>query len=180
MSEKYNGSKHGKESNGKMEKTPLPAKGFVCLFVSLTQLATTYALQPIVHAAQFPTAAWGGIGLGLAGLVLETVADEQKLAAKETSPDDPVMTGTYSIVRHANYTGEVLFWLGIVGAGQLALPASAPWLSRAQNAFGPLLMTWVMFGAAKRLDTTGQEKYKDNAKYKDYASRTGSLFPRLF
>jgi len=181
LSDMYNNSAHGKELNGKMEKTPIPAKCFVTLFVSLTQLATAYCLQPLAFATQLPMMSWMGLGLAAAGLVLETVADEEKLGAKKLKPDEPVMTGTYSLVRHPNYLGEIMFWGGITAAAQSAIPLSAAWLSRVQGSLGSILMIWVMFGAAKRLDKTGTEsKYKDNAEYKAWASSTPSLFPKLF
>lgn len=180
-SDKYNSSAHGKELNGKMEKTAIPVKCFVTLFVSLTQLATAYSLQPLAFASQLGVMSWLGLGVGTAGLLLEAVADEEKLAAKQLKPDDPVMTGTYSMVRHPNYLGEIMFWGGITAAVQGALPRSAPWLSRLQGGLGSVLMIWVMFGAAKRLDKTGTEsKYKDNAEYKAWADSTPSLFPKLF
>eukprot|EP00931_Biecheleriopsis_adriatica_P124670 TRINITY_DN99829_c0_g1_i1.p1 TRINITY_DN99829_c0_g1~~TRINITY_DN99829_c0_g1_i1.p1 ORF type:complete len:284 (+),score=42.03 TRINITY_DN99829_c0_g1_i1:31-852(+) len=177
--EAYNNSKHGRELNAKMDKTPLPIKAMVCVFVSLTQLATAYALQPISMAEEMPTAGWVGLGMGIGGLILEAVADEEKLFAKKQRPDDPVMSGSFSIVRHPNYLGEILFWAGITVASQAALPSSATLSSRLQGSLGPLLMIWVMIGAAKRLDKTAESKYENNAGYKAYATRTPSLWPFL-
>lgn len=176
-SDKYNNSKHGKELNNKMDKTPVPAKCFVTLFVSISQVATLCALQPLAWASEFSAAGWVGLVLGSAGLLLESVADEQKLAAKNVHPDEPVMTGTYSIVRHPNYLGEILFWAGVAGS---SLSVSTSWLQRFQGCCGPFFMIWVMLGAAKRLDKTGAEsKYKDNAQYKEYVAKTPSLRPKF-
>jgi steroid 5-alpha reductase family enzyme len=177
----YNNSEHGKELNAKMGKTPMPAKCFVTVFVSLFQLATMYALQPLALASRFPSFGWAGLALAAGGLILEALADEQKLAAKQVRPNDPIMTGTYSIVRHPNYLGEIIFWGGIAFAAQSALPPSATWAQRLQGCAGPLFMIWVMLGAAKRLDKAAAEsKYKDNAEYKAYAAQTPSLFPLPF
>ena len=39
------------------------------------------------------------------------------------------------------------------------------------------MMIGVMFGAAKRLDKEGAEKYKDNPLYRDWAANTPSMLP---
>lgn len=176
-SEAYNTSEHGKALNAKMDTTPLPIKAAVCVGVSLTQLATFCALQPLAFAQAPPRVGWLGLWTSMGGLVLESVADEQKLAAKAQHPNAPVMTGLYSIVRHPNYLGEILFWLGIATATQIALPLSASPLKRLQGGFGPVLMIWVMFGAAKGLDKKAETKYTEHADYKAYAAKTPSLWP---
>merc|ERR1719336_3620359 len=159
LSDAYSSSNHGREVNAKQKKSKLFAKLVPCLFAPLSQLATVSALQPLAEA-DLPDACWIGFGVSALGLLLEAVADEQKLAAKQTRPDEPVMTGAYSFVRHPNYLGEILFWLGILCAGQYALPADVARYDRMSYALGPLLMIWVMFKAAKRLDKSASERYK--------------------
>jgi len=176
----YNTSKHGKELNARMDKTPLPAKCAVTLFVSLFNTATCYALQPLVASPGLSPAGWAGLGVGWVGLLLETVADEQKLSAKQAQPDEPVMGGMYGIIKHPNYLGEILFYIGILGAAHAALPSNAPWLHHLKSKVGPCFMIHTMFNAAKRLDKKAETKYADNDKYKAYSERTRSLFPGLF
>jgi steroid 5-alpha reductase family enzyme len=57
---------------------------------------------------------WLGILVSVLGLGLESVADNQldrfKQAAK---PGSLMTTGLRGIVRHPNYTGEMIFWIGI-------------------------------------------------------------------
>lgn len=178
--QKYNQSNHGRDLNDKMEKTPLLAKSMVTSLVAVTQLGTAHSLYPVAFATQFPMVSWAGLALGTAGLVLETIADEQKLAAKRAAPNDPVMNGTYSVVRHPNYLGEILFWTGITLASQTALPSDTTWTSRLVPLLGSTFMIWVMLGAAKRLDRQASEKkYVQNEAYKAYMDTTPSLFPGL-
>jgi protein-S-isoprenylcysteine O-methyltransferase Ste14 len=58
---------------------------------------------------------WAGVALAGVGLLIEAVADEQKLEAKRAAPAEPVMGGLYSWCRHPNYLGEILFHLGVCG-----------------------------------------------------------------
>jgi len=177
-SKAYCSSKHGSELNDRMTKTKLPVKGTICVFVSLSQLGTMYALQPLAKAPPaFPLPTFAGLGLGFVGLVLESVADEQKQSAKGKNPDKPVMIGLYRMLRHPNYLGEIIFWAGILGAAQVALPTSASIYDRLKSAVGPAYLIFVMLGAAKRLDTKAVEKYSDDAEYKAYAAVTPSLWP---
>jgi len=175
----YHTSKAGKETVEKTSAVKLSINAAVVVFVSLTQLATTCALQPAAFAEKFSPGAWAGLAVAGAGLLLETIADEEKNYAKKAKPDEPVMTGTYKLVRHPNYLGEILFWGGIGGASELALPASATVSQRFGGCFGALLMIWVMFGAAKKLSKSSWDRYKDNMAYREYFDKTMSLIPGI-
>ena len=155
----------------------------VVTFVSLTQAA--YAL-PITNAMKSSPApdsgggraarvGWVGVGLAAAGLLLEHLADEEKLAAKRADPSAPVTTGLFSYCRHPNYSGEILFHLGICGLAAQGDSLVAIGLGM----LSPLMLIGVMFGAAKRLDKEGAEKYAADEKWQEWAERTPSLWPRL-
>lgn len=137
MNESYKNSEKGKSLKAQEDGHTLAVRSGVTLFVPATQLATTYALQPLTLAPVMPALGWIGLGVGAAGLLLETIADEQKLAAKSDRPNDPVMTGTYTFVRHPNYLGEILFWAGVLVGAQASLPQSALWTHRFGGSFGP-------------------------------------------
>ena len=53
-----------------------------------------------------------GMVISAAGLLIESMADLQKNAAKKKNPGRFVDTGLYRIVRCPNYFGEMLFWTG--------------------------------------------------------------------
>jgi hypothetical protein len=71
----------------------------VVTFVSLTQalyaLPLTAVAKPATRGGAIDTVSWAGVGLAVAGLLLEHFADEQKLAAKRSAPDEPVTSGLY-------------------------------------------------------------------------------------
>lgn len=63
----------------------------------------------------------------LSGLLLEAVADEQKLVAKRAhGASVPVTGGLYGVCRHPNYLGEIVFHLGVRLAHALTCRIWAP------------------------------------------------------
>merc|ERR1740121_1614109 len=82
MDPAYNNSTHGQKLRAKLSASKLSRNATITTFVSLTQLLTVAALQPIAFAQQLSRTTWSGLALGWAGLVLEAVADEEKLACK--------------------------------------------------------------------------------------------------
>ena len=136
---------------------------------------------PLRLATQFPlprsgsnreALCWLGISVAAVGLVIESIADEQKLASKRVAPDQPVMDGLYAWCRHPNYGGEIMFHLGIC-----ALAVNGDAVQVICAVLAPLGMVNVMFVAAKRLDAVGQEKYASNREYQTWFRRTSALFP---
>lgn len=68
--------------------------------------------------------------VSLAGIAIETAADEQLLRFRRTHPDGACDTGLWRFSRHPNYFGEILFWVGLwllgVSAGAPAWMAVGP------------------------------------------------------
>jgi steroid 5-alpha reductase family enzyme len=54
------------------------------------------------------------------GLAIESISDASKSSQKRTNPEDFAAKGLFSVVRHPNYLGEVIFWLGsyMTGVGR--------------------------------------------------------------
>ena len=92
-----------------------------------------------------------------AALIIESIADKQKSAAKEKNPGRFCDTGLYRIVRCPNYLGEVLFW-GIA-------------------VLGYILIVYVMFSGAKRLEIRQNKNYGADPEYRKYVESTPILIP---
>lgn len=150
---------------------PAVARLGICTFVGLAQALYAVPLRRAQDLAG--PAPWVALGVAAVGLLVEAVADEQKLAHKRVRPGTPVMTGLYSRCRFPAYTGEILFHAGVAAYGLAAgagfLPAVCP------TAF----MIWVMVGAAKRLDATQLDTYGGTPSYRGWRARTGRLVPAL-
>ena len=162
----------------KSEKMPFGARVGITTFVALSQALYSMPLQIACDSSTSglnsdpSDLAWIAVWVSAMGLVLESIADEQKLSAKANHPKEPVTTGVYCICRHPNYTGEILFHLGMWG-----LTSQGTVYDQMLAMLAPCFMVWVMLGAAKRLDKEGAEKYKDHSKYKAWRESTSSLFP---
>ena len=116
-----------------------------------------------------------GLALSAAGLIIETVADEQKHVFK-TAGGGLIQSGFYSLVRHPNYSGEILFHAGMILS---AVHACDRWWKLAVSALAPAAMIAVMFGAAKSLDARQAVKY--GADFSEYLATTpAALIPGIF
>ena len=90
-------------------------------------------------AAQATKLAWMLIGSMYFGLALAAIGDLQKTWVKADRGADALVTsGLFSLLRHPNYTGEMIMWtssfaVAVVTATAMAMAgpwaASAPWLA---------------------------------------------------
>lgn len=115
-----------------------------------------------------------GILISVAGLVIETLADLQKNAAKKVNPRRFVDTGLYKIVRCPNYFGEMLFWTGVFVGGITALHGVLQWIAALAGYIG---IIYVMFGGARRLEMRQNRTYGSDPEYQKYVKTTPIMIP---
>lgn len=145
-----------------------------CALLYLTQVL------PVLYRLENAAAdnAWAYVGFGIAafGLLLETLADVQKNAAKRKNPRRFVDTGLYRIVRCPNYLGEMIFWTGVFLSGIGALSSVGQWILAAVGYVG---IIYVMFSGARRLEIRQNRNYGDDPEYQAYVKRVPILLPLL-
>ena len=117
---------------------------------------------------------WVGAVLMAAGVVLESVADAQKKAAKKINKNRFVDTGVYRLVRCPNYLGELVIWTGafVVGFG-----ACLTWWQWVIAAIGYIGIVYVMFSGARRLEIRQNLTYGKDPEYQAYIKKTPILLP---
>lgn len=108
------------------------------------------------------------------GICFETAADLEKSAAKKKDPHSPAMTGLYRLVRCPNYLGELIFWTGIFVSGLTSNKGAGQWIL---GSLGYILIIFVMFSGAKRLEVRQNKNYGDSETYRHYADTTPILIP---
>lgn len=129
-----------------------------------------------------------GTALAWAGAFLEAIADGHKFIAKQTQNKDSSSsssidkvfvgptTGVYRISRHPNYTGEVLFWLGLLLAGIPSFGRSViAWVGSILGFYG---IYGIMTNATKRLDNRQKEEYGGQESYDAWRAQVKApIFP---
>ena len=118
--------------------------------------------------------AWIGAALMAVGVVLESVADAQKTAAKKINKHRFVDTGVYRLVRCPNYLGELVIWTGsfIVCFG--ACCSVWQWIIAIIGYMG---IVYVMFSGARRLEIRQNVTYGKDPEYQAYIKKTPILLP---
>ena len=119
---------------------------------------------------------WVGVGVMAFGLLLETMADLQKNAAKKKNPRRFVDRGLYRIVRCPNYLGEMIFWTGVFLSGIGALQTVGQWVLAALGYAG---IIFVMFSGARRLELRQNKNYGNDPEYQAYVRRVPILLPLI-
>ena len=118
--------------------------------------------------------AWTGAVMMAVGVLLESVADAQKKAAKKINPKRFVDTGVYRLVRCPNYLGELVIWTGAFVVCFGACCTVWQWIIAAIGYIG---IVYVMFSGARRLEIRQAVTYGDDPEFQAYIKKTPILLP---
>lgn len=117
-----------------------------------------------------------GLGVWFSGLVIETVADQQKFMFKQNSRsrDRWIDSGLWKYSRHPNYFGEMLVWWGL-------FVAVLPNLRGVEflGVIGPAYITFLLLKVSgiPPLEKKYAKKYAGDTAYMAYKQRTHLLLP---
>ena len=117
-----------------------------------------------------------GFAVSVFGLVLESIADNQKSAQKKVRPDMVATQGLYKICRCPNYFGEILFWTGVFISGLTTYTGAGQWITAI---LAYISIVYIMFNGAQRLEKRQMARYGSNAEYTAYADKTPIIIPLL-
>ena len=147
-----------------------------CVILYICQTFPVTAHLDALAQGLIPNPVWAYVGMAFAlfGFFLETIADQQKNAAKKINPKRWVDTGVYRWVRCPNYLGEVLLWLGVFISG---VPAFSAWWHWLLAILGFIGITYVMFSGARRLELRQDHNYGKDPEYLAYKQRVPILLP---
>ena len=165
------------EATGDESKMPMFVKVVMWLAVAVLYVAQTspvyFRVYNQVEASGF---IWAGIVICVIAIIIETIADQQKSAQKAVRPDMVATQGLYKIVRCPNYFGEILFWTGVTVSCLDALQGVGQWIT---VIIAYVMIVFIMFNGAQRLEKRQMARYGSNPEYKAYADKTPIIIPFL-
>ena len=159
------------------DEIPVFVKFFMWITMGVLYTAQTSGVAfRLFNEAGSSAVQWVGIAISAFGIGLETVADQQKSKQKAERPDMVAMKQLYKIVRCPNYFGEILFWTGVTVSALDCLVGLGQWIT---VIIAYILIVFIMFNGAQRLEKRQMARYGDNPEYKAYADKTPIIIPLL-
>ena len=166
-----------KEATGNEKKMP-----FFVLFTIWVCVAILYTAQVSPMLFRVTNNTTGvilpviGFAVSVFGLILESIADNQKSAQKKENPDMVATKGLYKMCRCPNYLGEIIFWTGVFVSGMNTYSTVGRWITAI---IAYICIVFIMFNGAQRLEKRQMARYGGNKEYNDYANKTPIIIPLL-
>ncbi len=155
----------------------MPFFAKVCIWISCA-LLYVMEVSPVFFRLQnggaVDAVAVIGLVIMICGLLLESLSDYQKSAAKAIHPKRFCDTGLFRMVRCPNYLGEMLFWTGVLVSGLTTLQGVWQW---AMAIAGWVCIVYIMFGGARRLEIRQNKNYGHDPEYQAYVKNTPIILP---
>ena len=166
-----------KEATGDDKKMP-----FFVLFTIWVCVAVLYTAQVSPMLFRVTNNTTGvilpiiGFAISIGGLILETVADNQKSEQKKARPDMVATQGLYKMCRCPNYLGEIIFWTGVFISGCNTYAGAGQWITAI---LAYVCIVFIMFNGAQRLEKRQMARYGKDEEYNTYANKTPIIIPLL-
>jgi steroid 5-alpha reductase family enzyme len=139
-------------------------------------LVVFVASMPLYYIFMFSSemnwVVWLGYVVALSGIILELTADNQlyKFKIKENNPIAVMRFGVWQYLRHPNYLGEILFWVGLM------LISYTPYTTISVVSGSALVIALFVFVSVPLID---KRLLKTKPGYVIYKQSTWALIPRL-
>jgi steroid 5-alpha reductase family enzyme len=130
----------------------------------------------VVHGVNELPLTIAGFVVSVGGLILETIADNQKSKQKKERPDMVATKGLYKMCRCPNYLGEIIFWTGVFVSGIPAYQSVGQWIVAV---LAYICIVFIMFNGAQRLEKRQMARYGADEEYNTYANKTPIIIPLL-
>lgn len=126
-----------------------------------------------LYSSEMNIVTWIGFAIAVGGTLLEMTADNQMVKFKKQSknPMAVMRTGVWKKMRHPNYLGEILFWVGLCAMSYTPYTT----MSAASGVLIMIAMFW--FISTPLID---KKLLKSKPEYTIYKENTWALFPKLF
>lgn len=120
-----------------------------------------------------------GIVIFLLGWIIEAVADYQKFSFRNNKKNEGkfIQTGLYTWLRHPNYLGEILCWLGIFLFVSPMLIGTS-WLVIISPIWVIILLLFI--SGIPLIKVSNLKKYNHLPEYHNYLKKTWHIFPFIY
>jgi steroid 5-alpha reductase family enzyme len=145
-------------------------QGLTCAIVSFS-----YILSMLSAPKEMGAVFIAGIIIAFFGLSFESIADYQKYKFKSKRPRSFMDRGLWKIIRHPNYTGELIFWWGV-------FIASTPYTNLVLSVLAPLWISLIIikFSGIPILDKKWQKIYGGDQNFQKYRENSWRLIPYIY
>jgi steroid 5-alpha reductase family enzyme len=126
--------------------------------------------QPVSDLTLFGAVIW------LLGFTIEATADWQKFRFKQNPVNKSkfIQSGLWRHIRHPNYLGEIIIWIGVFIAC-IPFLDGAEWIAVISPVWIFILLRYV--SGIPLLEQSAARKYGDSEAYQRYLQTTGLLLP---
>ena len=160
-------------------KSPLSLY-FIWTMNSLWVFLTSLSMIIIFSSSQnneFGLIQWLGLLIWVLGFLIEVVSDTQKSKFNKKNKGVFIDVGLWKYIRHPNYLGEIIIWLGIFVISISYINSIFTALSILSPIFVFILLRFLT--GVPQLEQRGQEKWGKQEKYLKYKERSGILLPKF-
>ena len=126
---------------------------------------------------EFGLMQWLGLLIWVFGFLIEVVSDTQKNKFNKKNKGAFIDVGLWKYIRHPNYLGEIIIWLGIFVISISYINSIFTALSILSPIFVFVLLRFLT--GVPQLEQRGQEKWGKQEKYLKYKEKTGILLPKF-
>ena len=168
-----------KDTLAKNGEKKMPVFVLIAIWVCVAALYVTQVspmLFRVVHGVNELPLTIAGFVVSVGGLILETIADNQKSKQKKERPDMVATKGLYRMCRCPNYLGEIIFWTGVFVSGIPCYKGVGEWI---MAVFAYVAIVFIMFNGAQRLEKRQMARYGKDEEYNTYANKTPIIIPLL-
>ena len=126
----------------------------------------------------FNSLSFFGIFIWVTGLVIESVADNQKFLFKLKSANKNKWpeNGLWKYSRHPNYLGEILVWAGLFFTSFYSLTQIEATIGFISPIYISVLLLFI--SGIPLLEKKHNQKWANSIAYQNYKQSTGKLFPK--
>ena len=167
------------ERLGEYFKTPLSLY-FLWIMNSLWVFMTSISMIIIFSSKEnynFGLVQWLGLLIWILGFIIEVVSDSQKSKFNKKNKGKFINIGLWKYIRHPNYLGEIIIWLGIFVISISYINSIFASLSVLSPIFVFVLLRFLT--GVPQLEVRGDEKWGKQKEYINYKKETGIIFPKF-